>query len=70
MGLSTSGRRAGAALALATAFFTPAAALAQSATDTSGDFGGVLYIWGAILIFGGLAAGVAAFTVAGRIGRR
>jgi len=67
---STSGRRAVSALALASAILTPAAALAQSATETNGDFGGVLYIWGAILVFGGIAAGVAAFTVAGRMGRR
>jgi len=56
----------GSALALATAILAPTAALAQTAGD-NGDFGGVLYIWGAILVFGGIASGVAAFTVAGRM---
>jgi len=67
MKIRTSSRRAGSALALALAALAPTAALAQTATTDNGDFGGVLYIWGAILVFGGIAAGVAAFTVAGQM---
>ncbi len=65
MNIGTSTRRAGSALALALAALAPTAALAQTADNS--DFGGVLYIWGAILVFGGIAAGVAAFTVAGQM---
>ncbi len=65
MNIGTSTRRAGSALALALAALAPTAALAQTADNS--DFSGVLYIWGAILVFGGIAAGVAAFTVAGQM---
>jgi hypothetical protein len=63
--IRTSSRRAGSALVLALAALAPTAAFAQTADN--GDFGGVLYIWGAILVFGGIAAGVASFIVAGQM---
>ena len=67
---STLGRFAGTAVAVATAFLLPAAALAQAAPpdDTIGT--GALFVWGGILVGGGALSAGAMVAVARQLGSR
>ncbi len=66
--LPTTGKLARSIYAATIMFLAPtAAALAQS---ESTDFGGVLWIWGGILVVGGIVSAVAMVAVSGRMGKR